>query len=465
MSMPQIKDYTLVERLGSGTYATVYKGFRKNGPREVVAVKCVEKKQLSGAAIDNIITEITLLKLLKHEYIVEMKDFQWDDRFIYIIMEYCEHGDLSCFIKKRRKLPESNLLLTSKPNLILKLAGIFTFSYFKIYNDHIVLLGSNAILKYYYYFGFAQYLSPEDQNSSMRGSPLYMAPEILLKHKYDARVDLWSVGVIMYECLFGRAPYSSNNFKELAEKIKSQMPIQVPPGSHITSACRDLLMRLLQHDPEKRIDYEAFFQHNFLDLEHVPSAESYQKAVDLVCSAVKHDSEKSYEEAFNLYCESLLYFIPLVNAERDSKKKAVMEGKVNEYIRRAEDLKKMLYSEENGGIEEKLKTQLDIRKSNFTELCNLSNRTPEMATALEIGSTAELYVGEGHYQRALEKFQSCLGVLIPLLSSEPKGRRRELLHSQIELWMQEAESTKALMCMVDMKEANLPENKEPCRLQ
>lgn len=76
-------------------------------------------------------------------------------------------------------------------------------------------------------FGFAQYLSADDQNSSMRGSPLYMAPEILLKKKYDARVDLWSVGVIMYECLFGRAPYSSSNFRELAEKIKSQLPIQV----------------------------------------------------------------------------------------------------------------------------------------------------------------------------------------------------------------------------------------------
>lgn len=76
-------------------------------------------------------------------------------------------------------------------------------------------------------FGFAQYLSADDQNTSMRGSPLYMAPEILLKKKYDARVDLWSVGVIMYECLFGRAPYSSSNFRELAEKIKSQLPIQV----------------------------------------------------------------------------------------------------------------------------------------------------------------------------------------------------------------------------------------------
>lgn len=62
---------------------------------------------------------------------------------------------------------------------------------------------------------------------SIRGSPLYMAPEILLRHKYDARVDLWSVGVIMYECLFGKAPYSSSSFQELAEKIKDCRSIEV----------------------------------------------------------------------------------------------------------------------------------------------------------------------------------------------------------------------------------------------
>ncbi|KDR19557.1 serine/threonine-protein kinase ULK3-like isoform X2 [Zootermopsis nevadensis] len=466
MSVPQLRDYTLVERLGSGSYATVYKGFKKNGPREVVAVKCVEKKQLSGAAVDNIITEITLLKLLKHEYIVEMKDFQWDERYIFIIMEYCQHGDLSCFIRKRRKLPETicrkflqqlalalkflrshsvchmdlkpqNLLLTSQPTLTLKLAD----------------------------FGFAQYLSSDDQNSSLRGSPLYMAPEILLKHKYDARVDLWSVGVIMYECLFGRAPYSSNNFKELAEKIKSQMAIQVPLGSKISSACRDLLMSLLQHDPDKRIDYEAFFQHSFLDLEHMPTAESYHKAVDLVCNAVKHDTEKNFVAAFNLYCDSLRYFIPLINAEVDVNKKAAMRSKVNEYIRRAEDLKRIVYAKEEPGVGEQLQSYQKMGTIDFTELCHLCTGTPAMIAALEIASSAEQYVAEGHYQKALDKFQSCLGILIPLLSNEPKGHRRDLLYSQIHLWMKQAESTKALLCVLDLDDASIPENKELCCIQ
>lgn len=82
-----------------------------------------------------------------------------------------------------------------------------------------------------------------------------MAPEIILKHKYDARADLWSVGVILYECLFGKAPYSSRSIQELLDKVQSLQKIEIPPNSKISAECEDILTRLLQHDPEKRITF------------------------------------------------------------------------------------------------------------------------------------------------------------------------------------------------------------------
>ncbi|XP_061451852.1 serine/threonine-protein kinase ULK3 [Rhineura floridana] len=103
---PQLEDFILTERLGSGTYATVFKAYRKKNVREVVAIKCVSKKTLNKASVENLLTEIKILKTIHHPHIVELKYFQWDKDYIYLIMEFCAGGDLSRFIHARRILPE-----------------------------------------------------------------------------------------------------------------------------------------------------------------------------------------------------------------------------------------------------------------------------------------------------------------------------------------------------------------------
>ncbi|CAK9806871.1 Serine/threonine-protein kinase ULK3 [Anthophora quadrimaculata] len=466
MSLPSVSDYSLLENIGSGSYATVYKAFKKDGCREVVAIKCVDKSSLSKSAIDNIITEIYLLKVLRHEHIVEMRDFFWDEGHIYIVMEYCDGGDLSSFIKKRHKLPEQicrrflqqlalalkylrnnnvchmdlkpqNLLLTRRPQLTLKVGD----------------------------FGFAQYLSNSEQKFAIRGSLLYMAPELLSKRKYDARIDLWSIGVIMYECLFGKPPYSSSSFQELVEKIKDTRPIELPKGSHVSRECKDLLLSLLRHNPDKRITFDEFFAHEFLDLAHAPTKENYEKAVEIVQKAVRMDAEKNSKEAFHLYCEALRYFIPLVTSESDSKRKESLRLRINDYIKRAEVLKTSCI--DNSNDKDKSEQVEDKRNSStiprmpflssgssieYHELRTLSKSTTGMADALEIGEVAELYVAEGNYSVALQKFKWCLGLLVPLLGKEPPGRRRDLLHKQVEFWMKEAENTKGLLAAKNIEE-------------
>ncbi|CAB4019662.1 Serine threonine- kinase ULK3, partial [Paramuricea clavata] len=148
---PCLEHFVMTEKLGQGTYATVYKAYRKGEAREVVAIKCIYLKKLGKSAIENLFTEIKLLKEINHDHVVQLKDFEWNKDYLFLIMEYCSGGDLSRFIQTRRCLPENiakkflqqlalalkflhskdiahmdlkpqNLLLSSKENPTLKIA-------------------------------------------------------------------------------------------------------------------------------------------------------------------------------------------------------------------------------------------------------------------------------------------------------------------------------------------------------
>ncbi|XP_076671057.1 unc-51 like kinase 3 homolog Aduk isoform X2 [Andrena cerasifolii] len=382
-------------------------------------------------------------------------------------MEYCDGGDLSSFIRERHKLPEQICRRFSQQlALALKYLRNNNVSHMDLKPQNLLLMKKPCMTLKVGDFGFAQYLSNSEQKFTIRGSPLYMAPEILLKRKYDARVDLWSVGVIMYECLFGKAPYSSSSFQELAEKIKDGRPIELPKGSRVSRECKDLLMSLLKHDPGERISFDEFFAHDFLDLAHAPTKENYDKAIDLVQKAVQMDTENNPKEAFHLYCEALRYFIPILTNEADLKRKEILRSHVNNYIKRAEILKASCIDSCNEKetclrVESKGNSSSNQRVSSLNErlsfvhheLRTLSRSTTNMTDALEIGDVAEQYLAEGNYALALEKFQSCLGILVPLLGKEPLGRRRDLLHKQVQLWLKEAESTKGLLATQDIEES------------
>ena len=84
-------------------------------------------------------------------------------------------------------------------------------------------------------FGLAHHLEEDKKERGLRGSPLYMAPEIFLSDLYDAKADLWSIGVILYEAVFGKAPFSSETLEQLVAKIKEDVPVQIPNTRAIRS--------------------------------------------------------------------------------------------------------------------------------------------------------------------------------------------------------------------------------------
>ncbi|XP_029819019.1 LOW QUALITY PROTEIN: serine/threonine-protein kinase ULK3 [Manacus vitellinus] len=441
---PRLDQFILTERLGSGTYATVYKAFRKRDVREVVAIKCVSRRSLNRASVENLLTEIEILKNIRHPHIVELKDFQWDSDHIYLIMEFCAGGDLSRFIRMRRILPEKVArIFLQQLACALKFLHDRNISHLDLKPQNILLSApENPQLKLAD-FGFAQYMSPWDEQHVLRGSPLYMAPEMVCRQQYDARADLWSVGVILYEALFGEPPFASHSFAELEEKIRSDWVVKLPSRPQLSPECRDLLGQLLERDPLKRISFERFFAHPFVDMEHVPGPESLGKATDLVVEAVRKDQERDASAALSLYCKALEYFVPALHYESDARRREAIRAKMGQYISRAEELKALVNSSNKNLLEKGNPTRellKEMAKGTTSALCS----DWKVASAAWPTSSWDLLQEDegGDDGDALELYQQSLGELLLLLAAEPAGRRRELLHAEIQMLMARAEYLK-----------------------
>ncbi|KAJ8499326.1 hypothetical protein OPV22_009878 [Ensete ventricosum] len=121
----------------------------------------------------------------------------------------------------------------------------------------------NAILKIAD-FGFARSLSPSTLADTRCGTPLYMVPEVMKLKKYDGKADLWSVGVIFYQLVTGKTPFTANNQIELLQNIVNAKQLCFPSHHNLSSDCMDLCQKLLRPNAVERLTFEEFFNHQFL---------------------------------------------------------------------------------------------------------------------------------------------------------------------------------------------------------
>lgn len=108
------------------------------------------------------------------------------------------------------------------------------------------------------------HIDNEELMKTICGSPLYMAPEVILVKEYDSRAELWSFGIIMYELLFGTHPQKATSFSQLINNLKSQN-IDFQLHKNYTPECFDLLKKLLDKNPSNRISWVEFFNHKWFN--------------------------------------------------------------------------------------------------------------------------------------------------------------------------------------------------------
>lgn len=309
-----VGQFIIGAEIGKGSFAQVYMG-RHKVSGALVAVKSVELGRLNKKLKDNLYSEIKILKKLRHPHIVALHDCVENSTHINLMMEYCELGDLSLFIKKREKLVshpatcdmarkypsvpgaglhevvirhflkqlasalqflrEGNFVHRDiKPQNLLLLPSIYHREANK--NNGPILSASHdslipavglqslPMLKLAD-FGFARVLPATSLAETLCGSPLYMAPEILRYERYDAKADLWSVGTVAYEMICGKPPFRASNHVELLRKIESSdAQVRFSKECQVSPDLKALIRALLKRAPVERLSFEDFFSHRVI---------------------------------------------------------------------------------------------------------------------------------------------------------------------------------------------------------
>ena len=275
--MNHIDDYIFSDerRLGTGSFSDVYLG--ENIITNIkVAVKKINIGKYSKILSD-IQSEIRILKKLHHPNIITFENNVVQDNYLYIILEYCPLGDLNSFFNKKSVKEEY-----VKHYAIQLIKGLKYLSSQNIM--HRDIKPHNILLKDIYTikisdFGFAKYYNKVDLSKTLCGSPIYMAPEIMQFKNYNHKTDIWSLGIVLYELLFGSPPYIAKNHIELMHVIQNNI-IKYPSHNPISPQCKFFVNMLLQKDPRDRCGYDEIEQHDWItqynELEQLDLSSTYQ---------------------------------------------------------------------------------------------------------------------------------------------------------------------------------------------
>lgn len=299
--------YEKICDLGHGSYGNVIKVMHKTS-KSIRAMKIIPKEAIaSGVDSNEILNEINILRKLDHPYIMKIFEFFEDDENFYIINELCDQGDLAETMDTFGKFPEfivkyfmkqvfqavsylhsekvihgdikrENILLYSvidseknlnirksitnfnKNSSIQKELGLKRKVYSSKTKEFLKDLSKFEIKLAD--FGCAKIFNKQ-KLSGIIGTTYYCSPEVL-KNKYKDECDEWSCGILMYILLAGEPPFQGDSEEEIMKNIINQkLNLDVPELENVSKQCKDLIKKLLEKDPDKRLTATGALAHNF----------------------------------------------------------------------------------------------------------------------------------------------------------------------------------------------------------
>ena len=251
--------------LGYGSFGKVYLEINKIN-KKFYAIKHMEKKRIFKAlkTLEPIYSEIKIQSKISHPNIVKILYATENERFFDIVLEYSSKGNLFYYIQKNKNLSESNCF-----KIFIQ---ILNAVYFLHENNYIhrdikpenILLFENDVAKLCD-FGWCVELKDEPRNTFC-GTTEYMAPEMVNENRYGKEIDIWSLGILLYEMLHGHSPFKPNkphfNDRDVINNIRFQKNIKY--NNRLSKDCIELISHLIDKNIKRRYSLDDILNSKFV---------------------------------------------------------------------------------------------------------------------------------------------------------------------------------------------------------
>ncbi|KAK8395975.1 hypothetical protein O3P69_005219 [Scylla paramamosain] len=290
--------YEFEKTIGKGNFAVVKLATHKI-TQSKVAIKIIDKSKIDADNLRKILREIEILKKLRHPYIIRLYEVMETERMIYLVTEYASCGELFDYVAMHGKMRERE----ARTKFMQIVAALrYCHKQGIVHRDlkaENLLLDKDLNIKLAD-FGFSNFYTPGVLLSTWCGSPPYAAPELFEGKEYDGpKADVWSLGVILFVLVCGYLPFDAKTLQTLRSIVvagKFRIPY------FMSSDCDNLIRKMLQVDPERRVSIERIMQHRWITMEGLDSKirEILQKYNSDDCNRLLPDNDQVLEHMMRI---------------------------------------------------------------------------------------------------------------------------------------------------------------------
>ena len=278
-SEPKKTDFTFLKELGSGSFGRVFLVQHKKTNAQF-ALKTIDKRLLVDEEEKaNFLREVEIIYKIHHPNIVKLYGHFEDDTYCYLLMEYIEGGELYSY------MPESGEQLLDTKQLASIVRDIISAIYYlhhmnppvmhRDIKPENVLINSKMKAKLTD-FGWSNYFTPGEKRYSICGTPIYLAPEMIKGTGHDEKVDIWSIGVLLFELLTGEQAWAGENIQTVQNNICN---LKISWPANMNKAAEDLISKILKTNPKERPSLKDILNHSFFT-QYFANSTSCLKAPD-----------------------------------------------------------------------------------------------------------------------------------------------------------------------------------------